>query len=139
MRQINILLLSLLMFLLCSCAEDKREIVYIYDLEQKIASFTPQDYQLITNYLIDHDCQLGGARTFKAPTLEKCDSLCAKYMRKKTSKLKYEELDALGLSSGATFTYSAWRYKDPEHPDRTNPETGFVDRVFVGRFYYPKR
>ena len=122
-----------------ACAtSSKREIPYILDLEQSMAQLPADDYQKITGYLESRGCSLGVTRTFVGADLDECDDQCATYMKRLTSELSYDELDALHLRATTSFTYSAWRYLDPRHPDKKDPVTGFPQRVFIGKFTYPQ-
>ena len=123
---------------LTSCSRTpKRQIVYMLDIEQPQQSFSPTDWQLITTYLKSHDCPIGVVRLFDGVDLDDTDAQCEAYMQKLTSKLSREELATLGIRPGTSFTYSAWRYLDPSEPDKVDPITGTVSRVFIGRFRFP--
>lgn len=122
-----------------ACATtSRREIPYILDLEQSMSQLPPDDYEKITTYLESRGCDIGVTRVFTGADLDECDAQCIKYMDRITSALNYDELDALKLRPTTSFTYSAWRYLDPRRPDKKDPETGAIQRVFLGKFTYPR-
>ena len=108
--------------------------VYFFDVLEPHESFTPEDWAIISSYLQSKDCPTGSPDVFNGHDITDCDAKCKAELRSMSTKLSADDLRQLGLSEHVSFTYCAWRYADPDHPDRIDPVTGEVERIVFKGF-----